>query len=211
MADRAIELLNELLKIFNVDSGEYLKLVGDKTKVTSVSGEVKINDINTGAISNSLEYARRLANYLIDQLDLRLTSDSWLDFIGGEIYGILRVPGETDDDYAYRLRIVATLTTVKCTPIGIEQALLRYGDNIRVIDGIDDGAFADVSFANNYKDFFPVGADIIKAAIAGEQGGLLFFFRVIMENVDSTYYKTIIKIINDFKAAGISYIVEIIL
>lgn len=208
--DRAIELLVELLKIYNPDSGEFLKLIGDKTKTTpSFSGEVNVNDIDTGAISNILEYTRRLNLFLVSQLNINYASLEWLDFIGEGFYNLPRDAGESDEDY--RIRIKQTVFQLKETPIRIEDALEFYGDNVRVIEGIDDGAFADISFTECYRDFSNFGEYIVKAALASDESGLLlFFFRVIMENVLPEDYGRIINIIENFKVAGVTYEVEII-
>lgn len=209
MADRAIEILNIFLKIFNRESGEYLKLVGDSTRVTpSITGEIKINDINTGAISNIMEYTRKLAMFLIDQLNLNNAVREFLDNYGITYYDIVRAAGELDEDYADR--IVRKVFALKQTPILIQQALLPFADQVDIIEGIEDGAFSEISFADSYRDFFLPGESIIKAAIAGLEGGMLFFFRVLMYNVDPADYKVIIQIIEDYRAAGIAYDVVVI-
>jgi len=208
MADRAIELLNEYLKIFNVSAGEYLKLVGDSTKTTPIfSTEVKINDIDTGSISNPLEYTRRLSDFFIEQLDLREAKEDWLDFLGNTIYNIERRGGESDVDYS--ARIIFETTAVRCTPLAILEALEDYGDNNQIIEGGVGGAFSEVSFANCYRNFNISGQDVVRAAITMNFGGSPYFFMVIMENVDPANYKLIINIIDNYKAAGISYMVVI--
>lgn len=209
MSDRAIELLNDLLKIYNRESGEYLNLVGDSSLVTpSFSTEVKINNINTGAISNPLEYSRRLFSFLINQLDLRNTVDSWLDYMGGVIYNVIRFSGESDTDY--RNRIFTNTTTVKCSPIGIKIPLDDYADNVQIIEGGMDGAFADVSFADSDREFNIPGVWVVKSAITMEENGSPFFIIIIMENVDPGDYVTILNLINAYRACGILFTVIIV-
>lgn len=304
MAERAIELINKLLSIFNNDTGEYINLVGDTLRtertiagdtskqiksleikgytlsntdnyklywelndaagtrtlsfwkdsgktskvlegsnvgdgaftlsavggsglsgttyveystddtdnaniiyILNLEGDIKLNDINTGSISNALEYTKRLNDFLVDQLDLTTASDSWLDYIGENMYGIDRLGGESDADYS--TRIIQKTVEVQCTVVAITNMLEDYGDNVLIVEGIDDGAFADISFANNYKDFNRPGEDVVKAALAGDFNGLPFFFRVIMENVDPANYKLILDLIDDYKAAGVQYVVQI--
>lgn len=209
MADRAIEILNIFLKIFNRESGEYLKLIGDSTRTTpAFVGEVKINDINTGAVSNIMEYTRRLSTFLIDQLNLNNAVREFLDNYGITYYDTIRNAGESDADYADR--IVRKIFALKQTPVLIQQALLPFADQVDIVEGIEDGAFSEISFTDNYRDFFLPGESIIKAAIAGLEGGMLFFFRVFMYNVDPADYKKIIQIIEDYRAAGIAYDVVVI-
>jgi len=209
VSDRAIELLNDLLKIYNRESGEYLNLVGASSLVTpSFSTEVKINNINTGAISNPLEYSRRLFSFLINQLDLRNTVDSWLDYMGGVIYNVIRFSGESDTDY--RNRIFTNTTTVKCSPIGIKIPLDDYADNVQIIEGGMDGAFADVSFADSDREFNIPGVWVVKSAITMEENGSPFFIIIIMENVDPGDYVTILNLINAYRACGILFTVIIV-
>lgn len=206
MSDRSIEILDQKLKIYNVNAGEYLKLIGDATKTTPVfTTIVKINDINTGAISNPLEYIRRLKSFFVNQLDLRTAVEDWLDYQGKHIYNIKRNAGETDSQYS--ARIIEVIVGSGCSPVVIKHLLENYGNNVQILEGIDDGAFSDVSFSDCYRDFD--GPPIVKAALTGQEGGMPFFFRVIMEDVDPGDYKLIIDLIKKLKAGGISFIVQI--
>jgi hypothetical protein len=208
MADRSIELLNELLKIFNQEEGEYLNLVGDFKATTPVlSGNVKINDFNIGAIANVLEHARQLTPYLTQQIDLTQANDFWLDYIGENVYDIKRAGGESDADYSNR--IIKEILGSNSSPLVIKNILEDYGDNVLILEGIDDGAFSEVSFSDNYRDFELPGEDVVKAAFASAQGGIAFFFRVIMENVDPNDYKIIWQIVDKIKAAGVSFVIQI--
>jgi len=312
MADRAIELLNDRLKIYNVKAGEYLNLVGDDTRVAIlVTGEytsqikyltlsgvdgtnsdnyklywtliasdriffykdnagvnlvasatltsppseetvnvieenssgitgiitfeyftpfgslatsiiyvgetgfaqvtgnhnAKINTPNTGAISNPLEYLRGFNSYLVDQLNLTTASDDWLDYIGKTFYNISRSAGETDA--AYSQRIIETVVAIKFSPLALKNVLENYGDNVQIVEGIDDGAFSDVSFSDNARNYNLPGEWVVKAALAGDPDGFPFFFRVIMENVAASDRLIVINVINSYRAAGVSYIVQI--
>jgi len=315
MADRAIELLNELLKIYNTESGEYLNLVGDKTRYSiklegahpkntgevefgiirisgttlvntdnykiywrynkagsiinffgykdaaktqqvlqgsitglgtmtltqvggsGLSGElevnviaggglnsvnqiiflkdltittepIKINDINTGALSNSLEYLRQTNQHYALQLDLRYAKSTWLDFIAGVYYNLPRIAGESDSDY--QTRTINTTMAIKVTPMAIRVMLEDYGDNVTIVEAIGGGAYADVSYADNTREFKISGSDIVKSAIA-TTFELRFNFRAIMENVTNTdeARRLITMLVENYKAGGISYSVEI--
>ena len=174
----------------------------------ALNGIVKINDMNTGAISNVLEYLRRFSSFLIDQLYANKAQGMWLDYYGKKFFAIERKGGESDADYY--LRIKSIIFATKFSPISIVRALENYGDNVQIIEGIDDGAFADVSFTNSYRDFNISGQDVVKGAISGIEGGLPFFFRVLMSNVDPADYKKILAIIEAYKAAGVAYIIELV-
>jgi hypothetical protein len=207
MADRAIEVLNDRLRIFNRESGPYLELVGDATRATPVfSSEVKINDINTGAVSNVVEYLRRFAVFLILQLDLSQASGDWLDYIAELAYSMVRGYGETDAQFFYRIE--STIFSNGPSPISIEDALAPYATLVQVIEGIDDGAFSEVSFTECYRNFD--SPQIVKAAIAGQEGGMPFFFRVIMVGADPTKARLILDTIMRLKAAGVSFVVELL-
>lgn len=162
---------------------------------------VKINEINTGAISNALEYTRRLAFYLIDQMNIQIGSDSWLEYIGKDIFGIEKLAGETDTEYSQR--IVDEVFKVKCSPLAIQSILEPYADSITIIDGNNTGAFADVSFSDYYFDIDT--PEIIRGALAGTNGGLAFHFRVLLENPDLSRSQKIINLINETKIAGTTY------
>ena len=61
----------------------------------------------------------------------------------------------------------------------------------------------------NDQDFNISGENIVKKAIFSQTGGRPYFFRVIMSDVLPGQYQSIINIINEYKAGGINYIVEL--
>lgn len=180
----------------------------NKMYVQIPSGFININDFNLGAISNPLEYFRRLGIYLVDQLYLNKASDEWLTLLGEKYFNLTRFQNETDASYSERIR--RKIFDIKTSPLAIRDALETFGDNVQIIEGVDDGAFSEVSFANCYRDFNIVSQWVVKAALAGIEGGVPFFFRVIMENVLPENYTKIIDLVKDFKATGIGFEITII-
>lgn len=206
---RAIKRLNKYLKIFNQESGEYLNLIGDETKnYPSLNGYIKINDFDNGAIGNVIEYTMKLSDFFIDQLDVSKASDFLLEFILETYYNKIRKDGETDLEYYTRSK--EEIFDHKISNLAIKNKLEDYGDDIEVIDGIGgDSAYYGVSYYENYKDFELSGENVVKRAIFSVTGGRPYFFRVLMSNVFPSQYREIINVINDYKAAGVNYFVEL--
>lgn len=168
---------------------------------------VKVNDINVGAISNPLEYTKRLYLYLVDQFNIKLASGDWLTWIGQDIYGVTRVAGESD--FAYSARVVDTVLQNKMSPLSIRDALLPYAEDVVIDDDISSGAFADVTFTDFYRELDT--PEIVRAAYASATGGgLIFFFTVILTNPDPDAGFIITNIVDTFKVAGVNYEILVI-
>jgi len=148
----SLEKLNDFLQIFNREEGEYLNLIGDESKIdVIVDGLVKINDYNKGSISNLLQYEMDFASFLVDQLDLSKTKSTYLDYIAQNFYGITRQVGETDDEFY--ARIILQIFALKCSPLIIYEAIKDLGTNVRLQEGVNYGAFCDVTFCDNITYF----------------------------------------------------------
>lgn len=162
---------------------------------------VKVIDIGTGAIADAVEYTRRIGEYLIAQMNIQTGSGRLLDWIGKDIFGIIRQGGETDAIYAQR--IVDTIFAIKGSPLSIRDILLPYADDVIVQDGVELGMFSDVSFTDFYRNLET--PTIVKAAITGINGGLPFFFYVLLDNPDLSKVYIIMSLINNYKVAGTNY------
>jgi hypothetical protein len=206
---RATKRLNKYLKIFNQETGEYLNLIGNESKnIPALSGFVKINDFDNASISNVIEYTIRLANFLIDQLDVSKAVDTLLDFQLETYYNKLRKKNETDGEYY--LRSSDEIFDDKVSNLAIKKKLEDFGTDVEVIDGIGgDSAYYGVSYYNNENDFSLAGQNVVKKSIYSVEGGRPYFFRVLMGSVLPSEYKTIINVINEYKAGGTNYIVEL--
>lgn len=203
---RAITELVKNLKIFNQEAGEFLNLIGDAEKdYPQLSGEIKISDFDNGAIANVLEYEMNLAEYLIDQLKLNNASGDFMDFIVEKYYDKMREPSETDASLYQR--VYDAVFADKVSPLAIKNAIDEFGDDIEIIEGIGSGAFTEVSFVENINEFD--GPPIVKMATLEVQGGNPYFFRVIISNLLPVNYNKIVERINEYKAAGINYIIEL--
>ncbi len=163
MADTAVELLTKLLTFFNEDNQIYKDLIGDASKsdnITAVDPDhVTVNEINRGAIGNVVEYLRRLRAFLIDGMDMQDAVGYSLLWWGLDAYGIDKPPGWTDADY--KDFIVARILETNDGPVAISEFLKRYASTVQIIEGIDDGAFSDVSFSDCYVDFQAVATSTV--------------------------------------------------
>lgn len=165
---------------------------------------VRVNDMNRGAIANPIEYLRRFRAFLLTQMDVGVAEGEWLLLWGRGTYGIERPAGWTDQqyrDYIY-VRVMETNTS---TPI-IRKRLLDYASTCVIQEGVDDGAFADVSFSDCYKNST---SPAVKAAITFPKGGMPFFMRIILSGVDPADYANIVDVVEACRAGGISYIIEV--
>ena len=206
---RGIERINRYLKLFNQESGEYLNLIGDESKnYPPLNDFIKISDFDNGSIANVIEYTMKLSDFLIDQLDVSKSAGIILDFTLETFYEKVRLKDETDEEYY--LRTEDEIFDHKISNLAIENKLEEFGDDVEVIDGIGgDSTYYGVSFYENNTDFNLPGENVVKKAIFSQEGGRPYFFRVLMSNVNPSDYKNIINVINEYKAGGINYIVEL--
>lgn len=206
---RGITELNKYLKIFNQETGEYINLIGDATKVyPSLDGKIKINDFDNGAVGNVVEYTMQFSEFMIDQLDVRYTQGILLDYILETFYGYERERDETDAEYYARVKKL--IFDPKISNLAIKKALEPYGEDIVILDGVGSmSAFTEVSYVENLNEFSLEGEDIVAPAFLEIQGGKPYFFRVLMSNLHPKYYKKVIEIIDEYKAGGVNYIIEL--
>jgi len=206
---RSVKRLNKYLKIFNKESEEFKNLIGDEEKtVPSIDGNIKISDFDNGAIGNVIEYTIRLSNFLIDQLDVSKSKGNLLGYTLETFYKKTKKEGETDQEYYERSK--EEIFDHKISNLAIKNKLEDYGDEVEVIDGIArDSAYYGVSYYDNTQDFSLSGENVVKKSIYSVTGGLPYFFRVLIANVFPSQYQTIINVINEYKAGGVNYIVEL--
>jgi hypothetical protein len=201
---KSIEKLSDFLKIFNEYSGEYLNFVGDKNKIdVALDGIIKINDFDNGVMGNVLEYEISLANFLVNQLDLSQNKGDYLDFISETYYDMTRNVGESDLDFYER--ILSSIFSIKCSPLVIYNKIKDLGVNVRLQEGINYGAFCDVSYCDNITFFQLPAVNIVKEAFCGASNGLPFFFIVYVDTITPANYIIMNNICESFRAAGIRY------
>jgi hypothetical protein len=167
---------------------------------------VRINDVNTGAISNVVQYTRLHGQYMTRQIALDTAVSRDLDYLGSEIFDIERKAGETDA--FYKRRIVNEIFAIKCSPIAIEDSMVDYADGVEVDDDISSGMFSDVSFANYYKE--QDAPDLVRGAFAGTVGGLIYMYNIIFDNPKPEKVFEILKTLEDMTAAGVTYNIFVI-
>lgn len=166
---------------------------------------VRISDMNRGAVANPLEYLRRLRAFLLDQMVIDTASGEGLLLWGKSTYGLDKPAGWTD--MQYRDFIVTRIMDSNTSTVAITQQLLQFAATVQIIEGIDDGAFSDVSFSDCYRDF--PGPPVVKAAFAGASGGMPFFFRVILTGVAVADYVKVVDAIEACRAGGVSYVIQV--
>jgi hypothetical protein len=204
----SIEKLTKYTKIFNQDSAEYKNLIGDKNKLdVLVSGTVKINDYDNGTIGNVFQYETDLFNFLVDQLDLSKAQDSYLDYIVDKYYGYRRNKNETDLEFY--TRVLGLIFDPKGTPRSIVKAIQEFGTDIQIVEGLNIGAFADLTYADYYSDTY-TGGVYVRPAFTGYVSGSPYFFRILISNLLAQNYKKLIEKINEYKVAGVNYVVEVL-
>jgi len=199
--------------IITKEGDVYKDSITDFNLVVSAGGEigpagggpvpVKINDINQGALTNGVEYTCQLGEYYVRQINLNTAVAKDLDFIGRDIYGIERRAGE--GDAAYRRRIVDTVFAIKGTPVAIREALLPFADEVLIDDDASSGAFADVTFSDYYREFDPPDHELVRGAMAGTFGGIIFEYNVFLTNPDLSRKNEILRLLKSFTVGGVTY------
>lgn len=197
-----------------VENDVYAGTIEDLNLVVSGGGEtgaaggkpipVAINDMNIGALSNPVEYTRRLCAYYVQQMDLQQAVGQDLDWMGRNIYGIGRRAGEEDAEY--RQRIVNDIFAIKGTKLAIIDVLSPFADKVVIDDDISSGAFCDVSFCGYYKENDPpVNEWIVRGAIAGIKGGIVFHYDITFTNPDLSKANEIVRLLKDYTVGGVEF------
>lgn len=204
-----VEKLNRYLQTLKPFSDEYKVVIADASK-SKIEPVQNIGNENTGALANTLLWLLDLKDFLLKQLNGWTAEGEWLSRFK-KFYGIKRYIGEEDADYIERL--VRAIIYRKETPLAMETILEHYAPT-KIIDGIYDSAFADVSFADYYRTseltspYIAIHGDpniesyIVKPARSGMVAGSAYYFIVIMEDLPEKYYKTVAFLVRKMKVAG---------
>jgi len=197
--------LNENLKIFNQESGEYLLLIGNKDKIDVIpDNEVKINDLDNGSIGNVLEFEKRLSLFLIEQLDISKAKTIYLDDILNTFYGKYREVGETDSTFYQR--VLQELFHYKCTLPAIYDIAKNLADPVQIQEGGMFGFFADTTYADNVVFFDDSQGIVTESAMVDFK---TYFFIVIVKTITPDNYRKMVNMLADYHASGINYIILI--
>lgn len=207
-------ILNKYLRaIYDIDDKIYKSLISDISGVPA--GVItNPNDYNIGAIANILEYTRRLSIDLLDQLFLNRAEGKYLDLIAQEVIGIVRYAGESDTDYVDRIQ--KFIISPKVSPAALIFCLRPFSTAEPVfLEGEQDAAFANVSYASQYNSFQqltigPENLHWILPAIASGTGDGSFFFSIVLENVADEDIVKIIDIIERIGVAGVNFSLQLV-
>lgn len=209
------EILNKYLNaIYDTDDSIYKSLVANIDGVPEVIIENPI-DFNIGVIADVLEWTRQLSICLIQQLFLNEAEGKFLDLMVHNHIGIVRFENESDIDYSERVKnyIIAHKVS-RASVIYFARPYSSPGEP-ELLDGIDDAAFADLSYSDVYTSFQNEAANQYEdwwvfPAITSSIGDTAYFFVLRLENTDSADIAKVIDFLDRWKAGGIAYELQII-
>lgn len=172
-------------------------------------------NLNLGAIGSTLEWIRKLSISLLAQLSLTTAEDKFLDFMIHDHIGIVRFENETDSEYRERVRNYIIAYKVSRAAIIYHTRPYSNPGEPQLLDGVDDAAFADVSFSDVYTKFRNTQAGPfydwwVFPAITTSVGGSAYFFVLRLENTDSADIAKVIDLVNRWIASGIAYELQIV-
>ena len=130
----------DVLPFFNKEGEIFMELIGDprRPELPVISN---INDINQGALSNALLWHKRFqAQATAAALDVTQARGILLDRYQ-KVYGVIRLNGQTDEDYANY--ILESLTSVGCAAPQIDEIVT--GPGITKFKCSQMGMFSDYS------------------------------------------------------------------
>jgi len=207
---------NSYLPFFDHNDIVYKSVFCDKDGIPNNTIKKPI-DLNLGAIASLLEYNRLLTIQLIDQVYLNKAKEKYLDKFG-LFFDIKRIKNESDNEYY--LRIKNYIFSHKVSPASIIDAVKQYSSRLpKIIEERLDSAFSDLSFSDYYTFNTRIGDPnsiyyqwYIAPAIASNSGddSTAFYFILQMYNLQNQDIIKVIEIVNEWKASGVEYHIEII-
>lgn len=211
MAEKITIRVNDSLKaIFNTDDPVYKAVICDKDGIPETS-IVKPIDFNLGAITNNIEYLRRLGQDLVKQLYIDQASGEFLKYELETFFKSLRLQNETES--AWIARTISLVFQPRISKASIIYALRPYSSQEpEIIQGGGDSAFADVSFADRtikYNTIFDGEIFTVYPAFAQTVSSSFYSIVIILYDTPASALYTVSDIINKYIAAGISFKIEI--
>lgn len=172
-------------------------------------------DFNAGAVASVFEWIRQLSLCLSDQLVLSTASGKYLDLMVHEHIGIVRFESESDTDYIDRVRDYIIANKVSRAAIIHHTRPYSSPGDPEILDGTDDAAFADVSYADVTTGFQasstgPFDTWWVFPALSSSIGGTAYFFVLKLQNTASGDIAKVVDIVNRWIAAGIRYELQIV-
>ncbi|MBE7411434.1 MAG: hypothetical protein HS129_05105 [Leptospiraceae bacterium] len=177
--------------------GENFKGIVFDTDSTEKTEIKNINDINKGAIHNSVEWHNRLVQRIVDEFPLTKASGfllrDWGEFVG--------IPNDTElPDTEYRAKIFSKILSVIGT-ISIIRSLLPPSGNVVVKEAIDLGCFLDACFFD-----VPVMKTKIAGAVMTYPTNALYIIFNSSDDINPILMRTIAEL----KAAGVAVFAGVI-
>lgn len=205
-----IRVNDSLSKIFKTDDPIYKAVICDKDGVPEVS-IVKPTDFNLGAITNNIEYLRRLGIDLLKQIFIDQASGEFLKYTLQTFFASLRLEGETEEDWIQRT--ISLIFQPRISRASLIFALRSYSSQEpQIIAGGGDSMFADVSFADigtKYTTTYEGSPFYVFPALAQSDESSYYSIVVILYDTPSNQIYTVSDIINQYIAAGIYFTIEI--
>jgi len=206
--------LREYIPIINSGGETFKALFGDDRPELTPSGPyAQINDMNSGAIANALEYERRTGRYTVTQLFLSEAKGSFLDYMGNSWFNTPRPIGLADEEY--RQYIIDKAIGGKESGASLKNILTKYSVEEVIIY---ESGTAKTSMVVNYSyvGYTKYTHDTVTGAVitpailgAGELSGKQdFFFTVKIQPQKASYEKIILEILRTGHVAGVGYEVQ---
>jgi len=203
-------LNNDLKLLFNIDDPVYKSFICDKNG-TIPSTITKPTDIDIGAIASLKEFLRQLSISLLKQIYIDQASDEFLTFTLNEYFESLKLEGETNSEWISRT--IAKVFNPKVSRASIIFALRPYSSQEPEISNVStESAFADFSFSDIYISGYDIVSGetiIVVPAISESLESAFFTIKVKLYDTPSSQLATVIDLLNNIIAAGITYVLEI--
>lgn len=208
MATVAETLNKHLGQVLDTDNALYKSLISDPegTPAGTVNNPT---DYNIGVLAGMLEWNRDLTKTLVKQLDLTQATGKYLDFIAHDHLGIFRHASESDTDFVTRIQDY--IVGAKVSPGAIIYHMRKFSSTEpQILEGEQDGAFADVSFSDVYQGFRDVVDNLfVFPALTVGSDSQAFFFILILEDTAAADVTALFEELERLVAAGIEYEVQI--
>lgn len=205
-----IRVNDSLRSLFNIEDPIYKAIICDKDGVPEATISKPI-DFNIGAITNELEYLRRLQIDLLKQIFIDQASDEFLKYQLENFFGSLKL--EDEDNATWVNRTISLVFQPRISKASIIVALRPYSSmEPEIVSGGGDSAFADVSFADRYIRYdTTVDGEVftVYPAFAQTDSSSFYSIVIILYDTPSINLYTVSDIINQYIAAGISFKIEI--
>lgn len=208
-------LLDKYLRaLHNTSDPVYKSLVSDIDGVP----EITINDpmdFNNGAIAGCLEWIRQLSIGLLKQICLSTAEGKYLDYMVHNHINLVKFQNETDTAYRERVRNYIIAPKISRASIIYYSRPFSSPGEPQILDGVDDAAFADVSFSDVYTSFQNQGLGLennywVFPALTTSISGSAYFFVLRLENTVSSDIVKVVDLIDRWIAAGIAYEIQIV-